>query len=184
MVKEIFVYAVEGLLVALVECAVSLCLRSHYARVVVSGPALVGYEQKVGRAVGGQVCGCGAGVVSGIKMESCIFYLFDAQWHAWSEVSRKAARYVRGDLPDAKKSQYVVDAVVHAVTVVTDTWAIAAFDIGIIKSSSQPVTGVRDRRIIKIATDDDVGRGLLFKVGHDEICLACAFDCCIAQFLD
>ena len=80
--------------------------------------------------------------------------------------------------------QYVVNAVVHAVTIVAYARTIATFDIGIIKSSSQPVTGVRDRRIIKIATDDDVGRGLLFKIGNDEICLVCAFGCCIAQFLD
>ena len=80
--------------------------------------------------------------------------------------------------------KYVVNAVIHAVTIVTYARSIAAFDIGIIKSSSQSVTGVRDRRIVKVATDDDVWRGFFLEVCNDDICLGCSFCCCITQFLN
>ena len=64
--------------------------------------------------------------------------------------------------------QYVVDAIVQLVAVVANTRTIATADVCIIELFLQLLAGVGDGRVIEITAYDNVRRGLLLEVSHND----------------
>src|SRR5574344_165718 len=72
---------------------------------------------------------------------------------------------------DAWAHHNMIKPEIHATSVVTDAWTIAASGIGVVQNRSESVVNIRNRSGIEISTQNDALVGVAIDVSHNRIYL-------------